>query len=129
MSERIVYGVGRRSMRRILTAKNSPKDYYKGTGTGPTGRHTKHGDYIIEPERVRQWVVPTNLDTFSLKPYVSKQTREQGEEPLTTSSFIRDIPASEIPGQVLERPPIRVPKMITRMTDTFIDSLQARGRK
>lgn len=30
MSERIISGAGRRAMRRILSSKSAPRDYYKG---------------------------------------------------------------------------------------------------
>jgi hypothetical protein len=37
------------------------KGFYKGTGTGSTGSHTKHGGYVIDWEKVRTYVVPPNL--------------------------------------------------------------------
>lgn len=44
-----------------LTTKQVNKGYYKGTRTGSMGRHTSHGGYIIEPEKVRTYVVPERL--------------------------------------------------------------------
>jgi hypothetical protein len=66
----------KRIRRLALTTKKARKGYYKGTGSGSTGRHTQHGGYIIEWEKVRTYVVPPNLSTFkvdiqSMKPLVS----------------------------------------------------------
>lgn len=52
--------------RLALTTKQTNKGYYKGTGTGSTGRHTKHGGYIIEWEKVRTYVVPSNRPDFKV---------------------------------------------------------------
>ena len=48
-----------------LTTKDVNKGYYKGTGTGTVGRHTKWGGFKIEWERVRTYVVPP-LDNFKV---------------------------------------------------------------
>jgi large subunit ribosomal protein L41 len=56
----------RRIRRLALTTKQTNKGFYKGTGTGSTGRHTKHGGYIIEWEKVRTYVVPPNLKSFNV---------------------------------------------------------------
>ena len=49
-------------LRRLpLTTKQVNKGFYKGTGTGAMGRHTKHGGYIIEWHKVRTYVVPEKL--------------------------------------------------------------------
>lgn len=46
-------------LRRLrLTTKDVNKGYYKGTGTGSMGRHTKHGGYIIDWNKVRTYVCP-----------------------------------------------------------------------
>ena len=53
-----------RSIHRLgLTTKQAPNKggYYKGTGTGAMGRHTKHGGYIIDWRKVRTYVVPPGL--------------------------------------------------------------------
>jgi len=56
-----------RSIRRLaLTTKQGPKDYYKGTRTGSMGRHTKHGTYKIEWEKVRTYVYPENMADFEV---------------------------------------------------------------
>ncbi|KAK3292744.1 mitochondrial ribosomal protein L27-domain-containing protein [Chaetomium fimeti] len=54
-----------------LTTKDVNKGFYKGTGTGSTGRHTKRGGYIIEWDKVRTYVCPP-LDGFKLTPFVTE---------------------------------------------------------
>jgi len=49
-----------------LTTKDVNKGYYKGTGTGSMGRHTKKGGYIIEWNKVRTYVCPP-LDGFKVR--------------------------------------------------------------
>jgi len=49
-----------------LTTKQGPKDYYKGTGSGRMGDHTKYGGYIVNYDRVRTYCVPQNLDSFKV---------------------------------------------------------------
>ena len=44
-----------------LTTKQVSNGFYKGTGTGAMGRHTKHGGYVIEWRKVRTYVVPEGL--------------------------------------------------------------------
>ena len=52
-----------RALRRLpLTTKQGPHNFYKGNRTGAMGRHTKHGGYIIEFEKVRTYVCPDLLD-------------------------------------------------------------------
>ncbi|KAL8723081.1 MAG: hypothetical protein Q9225_000552 [Loekoesia sp. 1 TL-2023] len=46
--------------------------YYKGTGSGSMGRHTKHGGYVIQNQKVRTYVVPKDLKDFKLTPFVTK---------------------------------------------------------
>ncbi|KAH0290573.1 hypothetical protein M436DRAFT_79952 [Aureobasidium namibiae CBS 147.97] len=61
-----------RALRRLaLTTKQAGKDYYKGTGTGSMGRHTKFGGYTIDWSKVRTYVVP-DLADFHLKPFVAE---------------------------------------------------------
>ncbi|KAL2162020.1 hypothetical protein VTH06DRAFT_7805 [Thermothelomyces fergusii] len=54
-----------------LTTKDVGKGFYKGTGTGSMGRHTKKGGYIIEWHKVRTYVCPP-LDGFKLTPFVAR---------------------------------------------------------
>jgi large subunit ribosomal protein L41 len=53
--------LAKRVRRLALTTKMTNKGFYKGTGTGSTGSHTKHGGYVIDWEKVRTYVVPPNL--------------------------------------------------------------------
>jgi large subunit ribosomal protein L41 len=57
----------RRIRRLALTTKQTNKGFYKGTGSGSTGRHTQHGGYIIEWPKVRTYVVPKNLKDFKAR--------------------------------------------------------------
>lgn len=49
-----------------LTTKDIKKGFYKGTGSGSMGRHTRFGGYIIDWKKVRTYVVPEGLDTFKV---------------------------------------------------------------
>lgn len=52
-----------RSIRRLaLTTKQVNGGYYKGTRSGSMGRHTKHGGYIIDWDKVRTYVVPSLVE-------------------------------------------------------------------
>ncbi|MCJ1246325.1 hypothetical protein MMC30_003532 [Trapelia coarctata] len=62
----------KRLRRLALTTKSVNGGYYKGTGSGSMGRHTKHGDYVIEWHKVRTYVVPEQLKSFKLTPFVTK---------------------------------------------------------
>lgn len=56
-----------RALRRLaLTTKQAGKDYYKGTGSGSMGSHTKWGGYKIEWAKVRTFKVP-DLTDFSVR--------------------------------------------------------------
>lgn len=48
----------RRIRRLALTTKSVNGGYYKGTGSGSMGEHTKHGGYKIDWAKVRTYVVP-----------------------------------------------------------------------
>lgn len=54
-----------------LTTKQVSNGFYKGTGTGAMGRHTKHGGYIIEWRKVRTYVVPEQLKDCKVCDYAS----------------------------------------------------------
>jgi large subunit ribosomal protein L41 len=41
-----------------LTTKQVNGGYYKGTGTGTIGRHTKHGGFEVDWNKVRTYVAP-----------------------------------------------------------------------
>ena len=48
--------------RKTLTSKMGNKNYYKGKGGKPMGRHTKKGGYIIEKYRKPDYIVPDLTD-------------------------------------------------------------------
>ena len=56
----------RKLQRLALTTKQVNGGYYKGTGSGSMGRHTKHGGYVIEWRKVRTYVVPAELKSFKV---------------------------------------------------------------
>ncbi|KAI9806029.1 MAG: hypothetical protein M1833_004436 [Piccolia ochrophora] len=65
----------RRLRRLALTTKQVNGGYYKGTGSGSTGRHTKHGGYRIQWHKVRTYVVPTGLKSCQLSPFVTRRMK------------------------------------------------------
>ncbi|PSR75612.1 hypothetical protein BD289DRAFT_350362, partial [Coniella lustricola] len=58
-----------------LTTKDINKGYYKGTRTGRMGTHDKWGGYSVDYSLVRTFVVPKDLDTFKLTPFVTNNVR------------------------------------------------------
>ncbi|ORY79931.1 mitochondrial ribosomal protein subunit L27 [Protomyces lactucae-debilis] len=80
--------------RRLPLTTKQGHNYYKGTGTGSTGRHTKHGAYITEWEKVRTYPRPALLDSCTLKPFVSRQVAkaraslEPGTTHMTGSRYL-----------------------------------------
>ncbi|KAG2184805.1 hypothetical protein INT43_000718 [Umbelopsis isabellina] len=68
----VIRGLYRGARRQQLTAKRG-HNYYKGTGSGAMGRHTKQGGYMIDWNKVRTFVVP-DMSDFNLSPYVSRKT-------------------------------------------------------
>ena len=75
--------LGKKSLRQhrmgAMSAKRSPKNFYKGTGGRTEGRHTSKGSYVLDKTKSLNIVAPTaeHLSTFKLKPYVSQQTPRQ----------------------------------------------------
>lgn len=68
----IWYGLTTRgSKRHPLTSKQGNKHYYKGTGSSGYGKLNKAGQYIVNWEKVRTYVVPADLHNTDLKPLVS----------------------------------------------------------
>ncbi|CAG8956143.1 hypothetical protein HYFRA_00012060 [Hymenoscyphus fraxineus] len=63
--------LARKLTRLALNTKNTNKGYYKGTGSGSMGSHTKHGGYVIDWAKVRTYVVP-DLRNFKLTPFVTR---------------------------------------------------------
>ncbi|GAB5588333.1 60S ribosomal protein L27 [Umbelopsis nana] len=68
----VIRGLYRGARRTPMTSKRG-HNYYKGTGSGAMGRHTKRGGYLIDWNKVRTYVVPDITD-FNLSPYVSRKT-------------------------------------------------------
>nr|XP_043636852.1 39S ribosomal protein L41-B, mitochondrial-like [Erigeron canadensis] len=73
----LILGIGRAYRRKrtsslnILTSKTGPRDYYKGKNCKPIGFHTRKGGYVVQQEKLPNYVVP-DLTDFKLKPYVSQ---------------------------------------------------------
>ncbi|MCJ1459422.1 hypothetical protein MMC28_009800 [Mycoblastus sanguinarius] len=67
--------LSRRVIRLPLTTKQVSNGFYKGTGSGSMGRHTKHGGYVIEWKKVRTYVVPEQLKDCKLTPFVTKRMK------------------------------------------------------
>ena len=51
----------KRVARHALNTKQANKGFYKGTGSGSMGSHTKYGGYKIDWDKVRTYVVPKDL--------------------------------------------------------------------
>ena len=64
---RQVFQVSRRFRKLPLTTKDINKGFYKGTGTGSMGQHTKFGGYIIDWQKVRTYAVPAGLNDFRVR--------------------------------------------------------------
>ncbi|KAL9640213.1 MAG: hypothetical protein Q9164_000400 [Protoblastenia rupestris] len=69
----------RKLTRLRLTTKQAANKggYYKGTGTGAMGWHTKHGGYVIDWAKVRTYVVPAELGDCKLSPFVTQKITEK----------------------------------------------------
>ncbi len=61
---RALQGMRYRKLR--LTTKDINKGFYKGTGSGSMGSHTKHGGYVIDWNKVRTYVCPP-LEGFKVR--------------------------------------------------------------
>ncbi|KAF8106318.1 hypothetical protein N665_0144s0029 [Sinapis alba] len=42
----------------ILSPKRAPRDFYKGKNCKPTGFHTKKGGYVVQPDKLPNYVIP-----------------------------------------------------------------------
>lgn len=56
-----------------LHPKHGPRFYYKGNRARNLGWHTRRGGYMIDAEKVPEWVVP-DMEGNELLPYVSART-------------------------------------------------------
>jgi large subunit ribosomal protein L41 len=68
----------KRVARMSLNTKQANKGFYKGTGSGSMGSHTKYGGYRIDWDKVRTYVVPKNLKDFKVR-HQLKSSREGGK--------------------------------------------------
>ncbi|KAJ3111483.1 hypothetical protein HK100_002668, partial [Physocladia obscura] len=55
---------------RTLTSKLGNKNFYKGKGSGAMGRWTQRGNYLLEPFRFRQYIIP-DLAECKLTPFIN----------------------------------------------------------
>ncbi|KAI9482245.1 60S ribosomal protein L27, mitochondrial [Coemansia sp. RSA 989] len=83
--QEVVRGLFRGAKRGVMTSKQG-RNFYKGNRTGSMGRHTKHGGYAIDWNKVRTFVVP-NLHACELKPYVSHRSDKFKVDPPSPSMF------------------------------------------
>ena len=67
MRELLKFGKG--ATRRVLTGKTGLCGYYKGKGWSAAGFNTQDAKYLVDRNRIHQFVVP-DLTGFPLKPYV-----------------------------------------------------------
>lgn len=71
----LFYGVTKSGNKRwSLTTKQGNKNFYKGTNSTGVGRWTAKGQYRINWEKVRTYVVPRNLESTELRPFVCPTT-------------------------------------------------------
>lgn len=82
----------RKLTRLALTTKQAAKGggYYKGTGTGPLGVHTKHGGYRILWRLVRTYVVPSELKDCKVCSGSMRCPMASSAEKLLCRRLIRD---------------------------------------
>ena len=64
--------ITRGASRAVMTGKRGNKNYYKGKGTGRLGSWTSRNNYVLEPWRLRDYIIPDL--TTDLKPYMSPST-------------------------------------------------------
>lgn len=78
---------------RLTTKQSSVRGgYYKGTGSGAMGRHTKHGGYIIDPAKVRTYVVPSGLNESKVR-QTPLSTEEGPRENAMQSRRLTSVPS------------------------------------
>ncbi|KAK9767957.1 60S ribosomal protein L27, mitochondrial [Basidiobolus ranarum] len=88
----VVRAICRGARRDPMTSKRG-HNYYKGKGSGAMGRHTKHGGYLIDYNKVRTYVVP-DLADCQFKPYVSHRT-EKIATTITAQDFLTSATKTE----------------------------------
>ena len=68
-----------------LTTKQVNKGFYKGTGSGSMGWHTKHGAYRIDWAKVRTYIVPPALAKFKVRANDSSSSSSRASKQSTQS--------------------------------------------
>ncbi|KXS13544.1 hypothetical protein M427DRAFT_58589 [Gonapodya prolifera JEL478] len=91
--------------RGVMTGKRGNKNFYKGTGSGSMG-HWENGRYVVDPWKVRKYVVP-DLSDFALTPYVSRKiAKPKGTQIVpapTVADYFRNAPGGpEVLDTVIE---------------------------
>ncbi|KAJ2304321.1 60S ribosomal protein L27, mitochondrial [Coemansia sp. RSA 2706] len=83
--QEVIRGLLRGAKRGVMTSKQG-RNFYKGNRTGSMGRHTKHGGYTIDMDKVRTFVVP-DLSACEFKPYVSRRSTKFKTDPPTAEHY------------------------------------------
>ncbi|CAG8785378.1 26066_t:CDS:2 [Racocetra persica] len=76
-----------RGARRYPMTSKRGHNYYKGTGSGAMGWHTKKGGYKIDLKKVRTYVVP-DLSDCKYKPYVEPDARKGIKYDLSPGKYL-----------------------------------------
>ena len=85
-----------------LTSKQGNKDYYKGKRAGAMGTLTAYGNFVPDPLKMRQWVIP-DLTGFELRPYVARTCRPVQDAPKNVRTFMEQVARYEgLPGETVE---------------------------
>ncbi|EGW34916.1 uncharacterized protein SPAPADRAFT_58037 [Spathaspora passalidarum NRRL Y-27907] len=80
------------SKRHPITTKQGNHTFYKGTGSTGVGRLNNKGQYIMNWDKVRTYVVPSDLNSTELKALVSPNTPQIR---LTTEGYKDGIKSAE----------------------------------
>lgn len=56
---------------KVLHVKDGPRGYYKGNRCSRPGILTRHGAFLLDRNRLRQFIVPSLLSVCPLRPYVN----------------------------------------------------------
>lgn len=97
--------LGRAVRRLALSTKQAGKDYYKGTGTGSMGSHTKWGTYILDVKKMRTYVVP-DLTGFEVCLYTVRGKHWLMKAIQLTPFVDRNVKPQRDPFRGVERGPV-----------------------
>eukprot|EP00118_Oscarella_pearsei_P025599 m.308445 g.308445 ORF g.308445 m.308445 type:complete len:102 (+) comp44015_c0_seq1:50-355(+) len=86
----VIRGLIRGARRGNMTSKRGNRTFYKGRGAKSTGYHTSKGNFIVQKQKVPEFVVP-DLTGFQLRPYVSYKTPKIKCSPLTVQDFLAHV--------------------------------------